>query len=276
MECILNEHFPLNKEVTHWKQCILHKDADLEVKCEDDTDGARATNFMRNLICRYYSREEYSQCLATHTAEYNEKLAQYHFTICEEKDVIIRYPNCYKWDINGAHTDALCEIFPKAAAAIRELHDQRKTAPINKKYINYYVGTMASTGHRGTYNWIVQRTTRKLLKGIQKVGGDLLYANTDGFMVMNPKVQLPHSTQLGEFKLEYVGNSWFYYDKNYSCFQIETGEIKGSILRQVRGDIDLPHGKVVHYDRKKIYDNIYIADNVTKEVLTNGRDTQIW
>lgn len=277
LECVLNEHFPLkDTEITHWKQCIIHKDINQKTPCEKDTDGSHATNYIRQLICNYYSREDYYKCLKSHTADYNDDLKQYHFSMYEESGVVIKYDNCYKWDINGAHTDALCEIFPKAASAIRKLHDERKINPINKKYINYYVGTLASTGYRDTYNWIVQRTTQKLLEGINVVGGDLLYANTDGFMVRNPENLLPHSTQLGEFKLEYEGTSWFYYDKNYSCFQLETGEIKGSCLCSVRKYIDLPRGQVVHYERKKIYENIVIAENITKEVLTNGRDTSLW
>ena len=275
LECVLNEHYPLNKELTYWKQCVIHKDTDTHIECEDDIDGAHATMFMKGLICQYYTIEEYKKCMAEHTAVYDKNLAQYHFSIYEESKKIIRYDNCYKWDINGAHTDALCEIFPKAAPAIQQLHNQRKISPINKKYINYYVGTMASTGYRGTYNWIVQRTTRKLLEGINAVGGDLLYANTDGFMVMNPDNILPHSTKLGEFKLEYNGPTWFYYDTNYQCFQTETGEIKGTILRSVRDKIDLPHGKVVHYTRKKKYDNVFVAEDIREEIV-NVSSTSLW
>ena len=184
--------------------------------------------------------------------------------------MIIKYEDCYKWDINGAHNAALCEIFPKAAGAIGMMYQERKKNPANKKYINYYCGMLARKNHRKTYNWIVQRTTQILLNGINEAGGILLYANTDGFLVQHPEKIIPHSTKLDEFKLEYQGAVWFYYDKNYQCFQTETGEVKGTILQSVRDKIDLPNGQVVHYDRIK-RNNTYIAENIQTEVLDNGK-----
>jgi hypothetical protein len=269
LECVLNEHYPLNIRLTHWKQCILHKDITQDIRCEEDINGGQAYNYMKSLICHYYSEDEYNKCLKDHEAEYNEELAQYHFSMFEKTGHIFRYENCYKWDINGAHNDALCEIFPKAAAAITVMFQQRKKYPVNKKYVNYYCGMLASKGHRGTYNWIIQRTTKLLLDGINKAGGTLLYANTDGFLIQHPDHIIPHSIKLGEFKLEYQGPVWFYYDKNYNCFQLDNGEIKGTPLLTVRKLIDLPNRKVVHYDRVKKGD-VFIAENIEMEVLANG------
>ena len=269
LECVLNEHYPLNVRLTHWKQCILHKDITQDIRCGEDINGGTAYNFMKALICRYYSDEEYKECLRKHQAEYDDELSQYHFSIYEKMGVIVKYDDCYKWDINGAHNDALCEIFPKAAPAIRYMYQQRKQNPVNKKYVNYYCGMLAQKGYRGTYNWIIQRTTRLLLSGINEAGGTLLYANTDGFLVQHPDRILTHSTKLGEFKLEYQGPTWFYYDRNYQCFQTNTGEVKGTLLQVVRDKLDLPNKQVVHYDRKKQGDT-YVAENIRTEVLDDG------
>lgn len=269
LECVLNEHYPLNIRLTHWKQCILHKDLTQNIQCEEDINGGMAYNYINKMLQRYYSDDEIEECLKAHEAEYNDDLKQYHFSIYEKTGYIVRYEDCYKWDINGAHNDALCEIFPKAADSIRYMYQTRKKYPVNKKYVNYYCGMLAQKGYRKTYNWIIQRTTKLLLDGITAAGGTLLYANTDGFLIQHPNKILEHSTKLGEFKLEYQGPAWFYYDTNYQCFQMENGEIKGTLLQSVRDNIDLPNMKVVHYDRKKVGDS-YIADNIRTEVLDNG------
>ena len=269
LECVLNEHIKLDTQINYWKQCIVYKNIQQEAAAEEEVRGIDALKFMTSLFYKYYTKEEYQARLNMFQAHYNESLAQYHFLLLDRVGKITRYNNCYKWDINGAHNDALCEIFPKAAAELTTLYKTRKQFPQIKKYVNYYVGLLTH-GHRGTYNWIVQRTTNLLLKGIELADGDLLYANTDGFIVQNPKHIIPNSTALGEYKLEYSGPVWIYHDKNYQCFQLESGEIKGTILKSVRDDIDLPNNKVVHYD---IYQKgaTRKAINITTEVLANGR-----
>lgn len=270
LECVLNEHYPLNRRVEAWKQCILHKNMTQINACEDDINGGMAYMKMRSIIMAHYTKDEFEACLAAHEADENPNLSQYHFQLYEGMNKIIRYDNCYKWDINGAHNDALCEIFPKAANDIKMMFETRKQNPSNKKYVNYFVGMLAKKGHRKTYNWIVQRTTKILLDGINKAGGLLLYANTDGFMVQCPNKILTHSTKLGEFKQEYCGTAWFYFDTNYQCFQLENKEITGTVLCSVRNKIDLPNNKVVHYQKVK-RGNAYVAENVVEEVVTNGK-----
>lgn len=274
LECVLNEHYPLNKRITYWKQVIVHKKMDGEIiekdEVEDEVRGSDAYNYIRGVALKHYTEKEYKARLHMFEAEYDPSQAQYHFMLFDRANKIIRYDNCYKWDINGAYCDALCEIFPKAAPSIRAIHNMRKQHPEFKKYFNYYCGMLPHRGARKTYNWIVQRTTRILLDGIEKSGGDLIYANTDGFIVQNPKNILPHSTVLGEYKLEYSGPVWTYFDNNYQCYQLENGEIKGSLMKSVRDKIDLPHNTVVHYTKTHIGPKVggtYIAENITTEVL---------
>lgn len=202
-ECILNDHVTTTQDPTYWKQCIVHKDIAQSAPCTLDINGSTAYKVIKSLITNYYTEEEYKEILGMYEAEEDEKYSQYHYQLYEEMNKIIRYDNCYKWDINGAHNDAICEMFPRAANSIRHLYNTRKQHPENKKYINYYVGMLVPRGYRKTYNWIVQRTTKILFEGIERAGGLLLYANTDGFIVQNPDVLLTHSNKLGDFKLEY-------------------------------------------------------------------------
>lgn len=266
LECILNEHAPLDTHINYWKQCIVYKNIDQTDNVQEEINGADAYKKVKSIICQHYTDYGYKKRLSMFEAEYEEEKAQYHFLLLDRLGKITKYDNCYKWDINGAHNDALCEIFPDAAEDIRKMYEERKIHPENKKYTNYYCGMLCPKGHRKTYNWIIQRTTEILLKGIEMAGGDLIYANTDGFIIQNPTNILPHSPELGKYKLEYQGAVWVYHDLNYQCYQLETKEIKGSILNSVRNKIDLPNKVVVHYDRVK-KGNTYIAENITTEVL---------
>lgn len=237
--------------VEDWRQVIVRKNHTQEQDYLRSIDGSRAYKVMKEIICKYYSEKEYDERLNSFTAEYDAGEAQFHFQYPSTPDVVLAHSNCFKYDINGAHHDALIEIFPKAAQELRDMFARRKEEPLLKAYINYYVGMLTRKGYRKTYNWIVQRVSKQLKSAINTVGGDLVYANTDGFMVSNPEQRLKHSKNLGEFKLEFEGTAYTYQDKNYWCFQAGN-EITGSIRYQARDLVDLKNGKVVHYkiDRK--------------------------
>ena len=269
LECVLNDHFNLNMRLTHWKQCIVTKDPGQSSACEKTITGGMAKKVMESKILQYYSREEYEERLNMFQAPHSDHLKQYHFELKEKQFEIKKYTNCYKYDINGAHNAALKIIFPKAAHVFEQMYQERKIKPINKQFINFYVG-MLTYGHRRTYNWIVQRVTTQLLAGINHCMQDdglLLYANTDGFLIKDPGQLLEHSTALGDFKLEYHGDAYIYFDENYWCYQTHN-EIKGSILYAARKHLDLKAGKVVHYDKVKVPKaDIYVAENIVEEIL---------
>jgi len=256
--------------VSNWKQIVVRRDDKQGTKVEKDVNGRWAYHYMKRLINKYYSDEDYELALSACEAEYNDDLIQYHFwSLFDNTRVVYKHTNCVKYDINGAHTDAICEIFPKAKRAILAMHNKRKEHPEYKKYINYFVGYLKKIGYDRTYNWIVQRTTKILKKAIDEVGGILLYANTDGFMVKYPNKKLNTSTNLGEFKLEFEGTTYFYTDKNYTVFQYEKdGELEttGSILCQLRDKLILKEGKVVHYDRY-LDGKVFKPINISEEVL---------
>lgn len=247
-----------------WKQVILVKNTILENNIyEKSIDGSRAWIFMIKLLKKYYTVEEIDECLNAFQAEYDYTKAQLHYIPDNEIGDITIYDNCYKYDINGAHNEALTIIFPKAADEIIKMFNERKKNPVNKKYINFFVGMMCRKGYRKTYNWIVQRVSKTLKEYMLDACGKILYANTDGFIVQNPVTPLKYSTELGKIKLEYKGRIALYKDINYYCYQQEDGKITGNVRYIARDKIDLFNKKVVHYNLKKEYVDGEIIEHIS-------------
>lgn len=269
-EYILDSYCNCIQDVTLWKQCRIRRVENMNTVVQRSIDGQSSWEFMINLLEHYYTWDEIVSIFKAHEKEYDEGYIQYHYTYPAEINQLIKFKDCYKYDINGAHTDALVEMFPKASKSILKLYEERKEHPINKQTINFFVGMIKHKGYDKTYNWIVQRTTNSLYKAMDTTGGYLIYANTDGYVISSPKAQLEASKELGKFKLEYSGEAYVYRGNNY--WIIQTGdEIKGSALKSVRKYIDLRQGKVVSYDRKILNldndINLYVAENIKKEIV---------
>ena len=272
-EYILNYYCDNIKFSTSWKQCQIRSAMNADTEVVESLYGSRAERYINDILLEVYNEKEIEECLLSHQAEYDEDLSQYHYCLPVEIGYIYKVKDTVKYDINGAHLDALCEIFPKAKDRLLKMYEKRKKDKIYKKLPNYYVGRLGKWKdkaktipgkYRKTYNWIVQRTTKKLFDAIDAVGGMLLYANTDGFLVKDPNNLLKTSKILGDFKEEFSGTTYIYRDKNYILYQ--NNDLKGSCLTSVRPEIDLSKGKVVHYDRIKD-GHAYIATNITKETL---------
>lgn len=233
------------QDIEDWRQVIVRKCHQPEVSYLRSIDGSRAYKNTKQALLNYYSEQDFDRRLKMFEADLDPNNIQFHYQY-PSKDCVLAHSNCVKYDINGAHCDALIEIFPKAKDMLQDMYDRRKQDPLLKAYINYFVGMLCRKGYRRTYNWIVQRTSRLLKKAIAYCGGDLIYANTDAFLVSNPERRLKHSRKLGEFKLEFEGTAYTYQDKNYWCYQAD--KLCGSVRYQVRDRIDLSAGKIVHYD----------------------------
>lgn len=263
-----------------WLQCIFNRAEDTNVVLEEEVSGTTAFNYIYNIIKKYYTDDEIKRIFWSHSAEEDEEKKQYQYHILRGRDgsyKIHKYDNCYKYDINGAHTDAIIALFPKAKDELLELYKQRKQNPKIKKYFNYFVGYLCCMGYRKTYNWIVQRTTDKLFEAIDYLDGQVIYANTDGVCVQNPSKLIEHSTELGKFKLEYEGTV-------YAIKTPETGdytpytltqfgdELKGvGVPMGVRSKIDLSRNKYVLY--KLEYETINInGESVTLQKITNIKE----
>ena len=270
-EYIINYYCHNIEYCTDWKQVRVRRVENKTEKISNNIDGQRAWQFMLNLLENYYSYEEIKNIFNNYTVEYNKEYAQYHYNYpCNTNKKVFKFENCYKYDINGAHCDAIAEMFPLAKKAILVLYANRKTKPVNKEIINYFVGMLARKGFRLTYNWIVQRTTKLLYKAMDITGGKMIYANTDGYVISMPDNLLNTSKELGDFKLEYSGDIYIYQDTNYWLMQCGD-EMKGSCLTSVRKNIDLSKNQVVHYKRKRteIVEGVFIntAEDIIKEIL---------
>ena len=273
LEYILNHYCHNIKDCTDWKQCRLRRVDNINSTTRETICGNVAWDKMMTLLHFCYTTEEIEDIFKSYECEYSEEYKQYHYQYPLEIGELKSIPNCYKYDINGAHTDALAEMFPKAKLLIIDLYNRRHQEPVNKDIVNYFVGMLVSKGHRKTYNWIVQRTTKSLYKAMDMLGGHMIYVNTDGCVIAAPKALITASKELGQFKLEYNGTVFIYKDKNYWLMQCGN-DMKGSCLTSVRKDIDLSQGIIVHYDRVRkqigtkengnpIYINI--AENIIKE-----------
>ena len=270
------DKIPLN--YTEWKQVIVTTNNSMQEDCKEDVSGSRAKAQINKLLYKFYTKSEIEERLHMFEADYDENLKQIHYNYMLDVGDLIKLSNTYKFDINGAHLDALCEIFPKAKDEFIRMYARRKKYPVLKEYPNKYVGTLAQKtkemrkkGIPGkfekTYNWIVQRTSKKLLNAINYLNGQLVYANTDGVIIAAPKNILCTSTELGDFKLEYSGDTYIYKDKNYILYQ--TGDkMFGGCLREVRDQVDLRKGQVVHYDLILTELRNRKATNITKEIVT--------
>lgn len=243
--------------VSCFREYILRLDDSMAVeqKYVDDINGLTAWRKIYSVLNKYYTEEEIEEQYKLHESEFDPQKIQKHDLFNGELNTLYVLHNCRKYDINGAHNDALCEIFPRCAHIFKKMYDERKTKPNNKKYVNYFVGMLARCGHRLTYNWIVQRTTAILNKAIETVGGELVYANTDGFIVKDPTAELPVSKELGQFKQEYEGEVRFYRTSSYFAYEIDTNgdedRVKGSIRLSVRDKIDLKHRIAPQYVLKR-------------------------
>ena len=249
-EYILDYYCHNIEDSTSWKQVKLRKTTNTSKLVDDDVTGTYAWNYIMKLLKKYYTVDELDTILHAHEAEYDATKRQYHYNYNIDVNCLLKIPNCKKYDINGAHCDALLELFPLASKDILSLHNKRKQDPKIKKFFNYFVGELCRKGYRLTYNWIVQRTNALLMQAINFTDGELIYANTDGFIVFEAKELLTTSTNLGEFKAEYEGDVYIFRSKNYILYQCGE-DMTGSCRQIVRDQIDLRQGKVVEYDQHR-------------------------
>lgn len=229
-----------------------------------DVSGTYATNYMNKILRKFYSKDEIEEILKQHEAEYDDNKIQLHYLPYTSKDAITCFSNCYEYDINGAYHSELIRLFPKAEHSLTKLYINRKLNSNYKKFVNYYIGNLCNTGHRNTFNYIVQHIRCFIEKIIEYLHGNLIYANTDGFIIQSPCRFLENSKALGECKLEYKGNVFYFQADNY--YVIKTNKIRGSISTLVRDLIDLEHNIVVSYERKKdINTGRFTIENILKK-----------
>ena len=289
LEYIVGYYTNAKYNCTRWRQIRVRLNQNADNKADKAISGSSAYAYILKLLYKYYTKAEIEHRLHMFEADYDQDLAQLHFIYPVEKvNTIVRLDNTYKYDINGAHLDALCEIFPKAKDAFIDMYEKRKKNPVFKQYPNLFVGYLAKKtkkmrqdGKLGkfekTYNWIVQRTTKKMIEALNVLGGYPVYINTDGVAIYLPQAKIETSKKLGEFKLEYSGTTYVYRDKNYVLYQFGK-EKKGSCFTEIKEKADLSKGEVLHYDIHVVKDDqgkILCREpiNIMKEIIEiNGKN----
>lgn len=251
--CLVN-YVGDNEDYKGWRQVICTLDKDLEgIQVNDTLTGLKAKNIINKILRDYYDDDEIEERLNMFTLDNPTKdQKQVHIlydSVNElvKEDTIYKIDNVIKYDLNGAHLDALCEIFPRAKQELNKCYLKRKIDKKWKSIPNFYVG-MLVYGHRPTYNWIVNRTTQLLNDIINKVGGWIIYANTDGVAIECPAHLLETSTELGGIKEEFKGTAYYLRTKNYYVYQFE--KLVGSLRCDLRDKVDLSQGIAIKYDLK--------------------------
>lgn len=268
-----------HKAPNDWQQCICVLKSGQAESHKKSITGAMAWNKIMERLRKYYSDAEIEECFAAHEAEYDKDKCQWvvnpdHIIdLYPGVDAVLEFRECLKYDMNGAYATRLCQIFPKAKEVFVDLYRKRKSNPVNKDYINYFVGMMNNREHRLTFNWVVQSMREEIQRVAEALDGVIIYAKTDGFIISRPKNNIVPSYDLGGYKLEYTGPVQIYLGENYEILQ--TGNvITGSMLRSVRDKVDLRIGQVVRYKRVKVPaikgdKSIYKAEDV--EVYKVGK-----
>jgi len=248
-----------------WLQVIIEYNEVQKSKIEKDISGLIAYQRLESFLNLWYNNGEIKQILSKDWMQDSALYPQIHY-FYDSGGKIAKFENCYKYDINGAHAFILSKMFPKATAGITERYLNRKHNPETKKVFNYSVGWIKHMGYNNAYNYIRTSVSKIMEDTINKVGGKIIYINTDGFIVSNPENPLTCSNMLGDFKEEYHGPVYVYNGENYWIYQT-TEEIKGSAMVSVRHLIDLPNGKVVKYKRSIDKNGLVFADNLEEVQL---------
>ena len=236
--------------VNEWMQYVCGVDASLDKVNTEVPWATQANKKINTILKRYYTEEEIDAIRRNHSTE--EWFVPIHMLMPMKyhDGMIHKFNNCSYYDINGAHTDALCTMFPKAARALKKLHHNG-----GKSYINIHVGDLCNQGYRGTYNWIVKRTKEALTKIIKAAGGEIIYANTDGVIIHNAEWELETCNDIGGFKSESSDGIVYAYFCNrdddttpYTVYQYNHPtkgmQIKGNARLALRKGMDLSKGIV--------------------------------
>ena len=186
---------------------------------------------------------------------------QLHSSLDIPCNVVVKFDNCVYYDINKAYMDALIEIFPELKEWFINVAKKSKKDKRYKSIANFYVGCLGKENgkHRKTYEWIVDRTSRKikaLLNTIGNARGNLVYVNTDGFVYQNPKMTLKTSSEVGKIKLETEETTFymFQYHDDKGCKTpykiLQYGNEKKCLSNiQIKDfeHVDLRKGEVISY-----------------------------
>lgn len=266
----------------YWYQVFVENGGpDIKTPKFPGTTPWHACNYVNGLLGKYYTDQEKEEIYNSHVCA---KASPLHKLTTVEKGKILRFDDCYYYDINGAYASELMALFPKCAKEFGYMFEHRHDNDDHyKNVINYFIGCMTQNEkklkdgkatreiHPETRFYIVDQISKKLVEFARRLGitdiSQLLYVNTDGLIAVSPQVVLPSSSSVGNFKLEYHGTIYTYADDHSAYMQFaDTGEIKGNLPLSLRDRVDLTQNKVVSFVKKRSEDGTYKCENI-KEVI---------
>lgn len=241
-------------------QVILEKATDIsQIKTNKIIYGSQAWNFMKQKICKYYTEEEFEKTLTFYNCECDENHHIMHSSIFTSSYGIYKYSNCFYYDLNSAYAWGLTQMFPKATQEIKNIYRQRKKKPEMKQYLNLFTGMVKKKGYEGAYWHLIGLCYGRMKQTLNDLCGPnthLVYANTDGVALSNPIRTLIPSNELGEYKLEFAGDIYTYQEARDGCTKYSImqygDEVKGTLRQDMRKNVDLRIGQVVHFHQSRI------------------------
>lgn len=201
-----------------------------------------------------YAADQFKTIIEAHQHEYVQPYVKMPaFT----NNKIIKYTNAVYFDMIKGHGHILTEVlFPEVQRfKVWLANSAREDGKRFKVLMNVTVGDLGSPNFtpfdvncKPTHYWIMNYVREHLMAELDKVNGELVYANTDGAIVAHPTGELPNGTKPGEFKIKNSGAIYVYRCKTYWVYQYQkpdgTMETIGSLPDKFKGYVDLPNNKV--------------------------------
>lgn len=244
-------------------------------KINNDINGHDAfTHFIRLLKLHNYNDTTIDEVIAKEGIQEEEKplheglFYELPFLI-ENQNRVVKIDHCEYYDLNKAYASCLMKFFPKAAEAIKEGYntDDPAKKALWKKTINFAVGFFQRNKFKPLRNRIVKFINDEISKAITNCDGDLIYLNTDGFIIRNAKNKLETSNEIGAFKEEKIDDNTIYFIKNmtsrtkYSLFEYyANGNKKQTIIGGFRKTTKL-------FEVTTLRDNKYPDIKITRDSL---------
>lgn len=285
-----NKSFEAFKDDYYHQGVFYIVGAQTENYVERDLSGSVIWNKMKKMIESKIGKKEFKRRMESFKDEKKMPSAPMHANPTSIPNEVLRFDNCIYLDMNSAYGDGVREVFPELTTEFEKMYNERKQHPQNKKLFNYFVGFSVRQGYQGFFNHIVNRTYKILSKKIEEYLGkesDIVYANTDGFIIQNPLKMPKNENWLGGFKLEYAGTVYTYYGSESGWsgyFLLEYGnEQKGNLRLSMRQYVNLSKGEtvkvklgknaeVLKWQRNEIKPIIQISQNMRKQLELNAEN----
>lgn len=251
----------------------------VDTNVETAMNGKYAWNIFYRALKKYYTMEEIQEVIKEHG--YPDEESPMHNHIYQDTEykpnTIYTFTNVAYYDLNKAYAANLIKFFPKLKKWA--LNGYKKNKPRFKKVINYAVGCMQNKteeelNFRLLRNAIVHNTNVQMNEAFSivnhSIDSQILYVNTDGFIVNNPTEELNYSDKLGDFGKEIVDNNTIKFlkvknaeSKSYTIMQwFENGEkvVKsiGGFLQQSEliQHVDLFNNKSALFKTTKVFEGV--------------------